>query len=663
MFLGAYALTARDNEQKVYADTQVDALIDMGKGWLGKCAEADIVIARLAGYRKSVVNRIRAEVGEVEEGLAPEPGDPEKKVRLHDRRHATILAALEGQLPKRVVDLGCGDGSLTVRLLDAFPDAEVVGVDAGERIQRAVRKHRNRIRLVRDNLTTLYLEKDDLEPDVMVMSEVIEHLITEDRALVMRQVARMWRPKVFVLTTPNVEYNPLFNMAPGELRHRDHKVEYTAHDLQEEVLFPLRDAGYSVFVAPVQGCEDEPLQPSFVVLARREEELRRPTDRYLRQSREAGAPVVLEEVGAVVNAGSVREGLSHPVYRNWRDTAFYLSPTMAPVEHDPKRPDFLEHPDAAFSYYRQRGETVLIEQRKYMGSRCHLLVFRNAEVAAEVGRKPLVAVSRGGYPFFDGDVEEHYAAVRPCLQFDDGVDFIILDTEALPWSHKAGGERGLITREFQAPGEAARLHAQLLGKPTTNADQFLEALSWFAGDGPLEHRAFDVIGWGSVRDRKYSPQFTFHKRYEERVSWLRSHLRDAVGDRVQLAETNIVILNSEVDVYGSVGRWLQYTSTGRGEGFVYKPSTPNPGLQPALKVRGRDYLRIIYGIDYLEPELFRMLVHRKVSGKRRVALLEASLGRRIAQCYFRGLSSEHARCVAAFLGADGEAKAQLDWTL
>ena len=109
VFLGAYALTARDNEQKLYVDSLVDSLIEMGRGWLGKCPEADLVISRLAGYRKSVAARIRTEVGDAEESTRPATEDPERKIRLHDRRHATILASLQGQVPRRIVDLGCGE--------------------------------------------------------------------------------------------------------------------------------------------------------------------------------------------------------------------------------------------------------------------------------------------------------------------------------------------------------------------------------------------------------------------------------------------------------------------------------------------------------------------------------------------------------------------------
>ena len=101
----------------------------------------------------------------------------------------------------------------------------------------------------------------------------------------------------------------------------------------------------------------------------------------------------------------------------------------------------------------------------------------------------------------------------------------------------------------------------------------------------------------------------------------------------------------------------------KGEGFVYKPASINPGLQPALQRCGRDYLRIIYGIDYLGRDLPR--AHQPQGERqRRVALLEASLGRRIIAVLLRGLSSEHARCVSRRVpgNADGS-QSQIDATL
>lgn len=664
VFLGAYALTARDHEQRVYQDSLVDSLVEMGRSWLGSCEGADRVIARVAGYRKSVVQAIKARVAEdQEEGPAADPRDPEARARLHDRRHATIVEAARAASPRRIVDLGCGDGGLLLKLLEALPEAAAVGVDAGERLKRAARRLRGRVRLADGNLTTPYLELGDLEPDMLVMSEVIEHLVEEDRHLAIRQVARMWRPRLLALTTPNVEYNERFGLGPGELRHRDHKVEYAAADLEREVLGPLRRAGYEPEVVPVSGSEHEDVQPSFVVLAKLTRQTP-PDMRLLRQARDVSAPVALHEVGGAVQPQQVAEGLRHPVYRNYRRTAFYLSPTMAPVDHDPREPSYLEHPAAAFDYFAARGERLLVEQRKYMGSRCHLLVFRDEAAAARAGQAPLVAISRGGFPFFDPpEAAALWGRLKEQVRFEPGVDFVALDSEALPWSLKAGGERGLIAKEFVAPGEAAKMHAELAGRSAENAERFLRALSWFSGEGETELRAFDVLAYGSVTgDGKYRARSMVEEALPSRISWLETHVGGTPGP-LRRATWARVDLDDPASRAASVARWDEYTHAGMGEGHVYKPASARADLQPALKVRGREYLRIIYGIDYLEPGVFPRLTKRATSGKRRVALLEAALGRRVLHAFFKGMRTEHGRAVAAFLGADGEAKAQLDATL
>ena len=57
--------------------------------------------------------------------------------------------------------------------------------------------------------------------------------------------------------------------------------------------------------------------------------------------------------------------------------------------------------------------------------------------------------------------------------------------------------------------------------------------------------------------------------------------------------------------------------------------TPKRGfrlLQPAVKCRGREYLRIIYGAEYLEPDHLKRLKKRSLNRKRTLALKEFSLG-------------------------------------
>jgi hypothetical protein len=49
-------------------------------------------------------------------------------------------------------------------------------------------------------------------------------------------------------------------------------------------------------------------------------------------------------------------------------------------------------------------------------------------------------------------------------------------------------------------------------------------------------------------------------------------------------------------------------------------------VQPGLKVRGREYLRIIYGADYTDPATLARLRQRNVGQKRSMALREYALG-------------------------------------
>jgi protein phosphatase len=103
--------------------------------------------------------------------------------------------------------------------------------------------------------------------------------------------------------------------------------------------------------------------------------------------------------------------------------------------------------------------------------------------------------------------------------------------------------------------------------------------------------------------------------------------------------------------------WENLTEAG-GEGAVVKPlafvATSSRGLlQPAVKCRGREYLRIIYGPEYTLPEHLERLRERGLSGKRSLALREFALGieglerfvqceplRRVHECVFGVLALE-----------------------
>lgn len=109
----------------------------------------------------------------------------------------------------------------------------------------------------------------------------------------------------------------------------------------------------------------------------------------------------------------------------------------------------------------------------------------------------------------------------------------------------------------------------------------------------------------------------------------------------------------------ATGWWEALTAAG-GEGMVVKPLEPivrgRKGLaQPALKVRGSEYLRIIYGPEYLEPANLQRLRSRGVGRKRGLALRELALGIEGLERFVRQepLRKVH-ECVAGVLALESE---------
>jgi protein phosphatase len=92
----------------------------------------------------------------------------------------------------------------------------------------------------------------------------------------------------------------------------------------------------------------------------------------------------------------------------------------------------------------------------------------------------------------------------------------------------------------------------------------------------------------------------------------------------------VIDLGNESDTNQAIGWWSELTSNG-GEGIVVKPldlvARGKKGLlQPAMKCRGPEYLRIIYGPEYLRPGNLDRLRERGTAAKRNLALKEFALG-------------------------------------
>lgn len=355
----------------------------------------------------------------------------------------------------------------------------------------------------------------------------------------------------------------------------------------------------------------------------------------------------------------------------------YLPPTMAPCATvpagDPLAGDHLEHPAQAFAQYAADDVEQVVCEEKHMGSRAVVLVCRDAAAAAARfgmpdGRTGVVH-TRTGRPFFaDERAEQLLATVRAAadraglwsslgLADADGpvvADWLLLDAELLPWSVKAGE---LLREQYAAVGAAARAAtaaalaaletARARGVEVTDlrertarraadADAFTAAYRPYVWDTDglrgVRLAPFQVLAAGASSGTSPGTAATFEDRDHLWHLGVADALVAADPDGVLLTTRRLVVDPRSPDGVAAGTRWWEELTVAGGEGMVVKPLANEPrrgrnGLvQPGVKVRGREYLRIIYGPEYTEPSNLERLRSRHLGRKRSLAQREYALG-------------------------------------
>ncbi|MCC9000146.1 MAG: polynucleotide kinase-phosphatase [Candidatus Contendobacter sp.] len=385
------------------------------------------------------------------------------------------------------------------------------------------------------------------------------------------------------------------------------------------------------------------------------------------------------------NAAAALEAMSRfAINPKW---LIYLPPTMAPPETSTQA-DWLEFPAEALDYYRRQGLAEVICEEKHMGSRAVIVLCRD-EAAAQrrfgvqdegIG----IVYTRTGRRFFnDGALEQaflsrlHQAATVSRFWEALDADWFGLDTELMPWSAKA---RDLVLNPYAAVGAASRAAlsdvvqavqgaqartdldaatAAALGPLAADYGQRLDAAHRYVaayrrycwpvhGLSDLRLAPFHLLAGG---DRSYFDQT--HLWHLERLALLTA----ADPDWIIATPHRTARLEDPASVQAVIDWWLDRTGRG-GEGMVIKPlsciARGRRGLaQPAIKCRGQEYLRIIYGPEYTRPESLARLRKRGLNLKRGLALREFALGvealerfvrreplRRIHECVFGILALE-----------------------
>ncbi|MFJ8862454.1 polynucleotide kinase-phosphatase [Streptomyces sp. NPDC102451] len=332
----------------------------------------------------------------------------------------------------------------------------------------------------------------------------------------------------------------------------------------------------------------------------------------------------------------------------------YLPPTMAPTATSHEE-GFLEHPAEAFAQYRADGVTKVVCEEKHMGSRAVALVCRDADAARErfgAGGPTGALHTRTGRPFLDDTALTEVvlgrlrAAVTAAGLWEEwNTDWVVLDAELMPWSLKAAG---LLRSQYAAVGAAA-------GAVLPVADQALTAAAARGVDvGALARRqreraedaaafteayrryCWSTEGLDGVRLAPFQILAVQGRSlasvpHDEQLAWLDRLVEHDPTGLLQVTRRLVVDTGDEASVRSGIDWWLEMTGRG-GEGMVVKPlgALVRDGkdrlVQPGIKVRGREYLRIIYGPEYTRPENLERLRSRFLGHKRSLALREYALG-------------------------------------
>ncbi|MFC8593956.1 polynucleotide kinase-phosphatase [Streptomyces atroolivaceus] len=341
----------------------------------------------------------------------------------------------------------------------------------------------------------------------------------------------------------------------------------------------------------------------------------------------------------------------------------YLPPTMAPTATS-REEGFLEHPAEAFAQYREDGVAKVVCEEKHMGSRAVALVCRDAGTARERfgagdashaggGGGPTGALyTRTGRPFLDDTALTEVvlgrlrAAVTAAGLWEEwDTDWVVLDAELMPWSLKAAG---LLRSQYAAVGAAAGavlpvaegalaaadargvdvggLAARQRGR-AVDAAAFTEAYRRYCwsteGLDGVRLAPFQIL---AVQGRSLAAV-----PHDEQLAWLDRLVEHDPSGLLQVTRRLVVDTGDEASVRSGTDWWLEMTGRG-GEGMVVKPlgalerDAKGRLVQPGIKVRGREYLRIIYGPEYTRPDNLERLRSRFLGHKRSLALREYALG-------------------------------------
>ncbi|OXS34809.1 polynucleotide kinase-phosphatase [Streptomyces sp. XY006] len=332
----------------------------------------------------------------------------------------------------------------------------------------------------------------------------------------------------------------------------------------------------------------------------------------------------------------------------------YLPPTMAPTATS-HVDGYLEHPAEAFAQYERDGVARVVCEEKHMGSRAVALVCRDAQAARKrfgVDGPTGSVYTRTGRPFLDDDtlteaiLDRLRTAIGEAGLWDElETDWLLLDAELMPWSLKASG---LLRSQYAAVGAASgAVFPGALDALRGAAERGVDVSGLLArtGERAAEAAAFTAAyrrycwttdGLDGVRLAPFQILAVQGRSlaalpHDEQLALI-DRLVEHDGSGLLRTTRRLYVDTADPEsVRAGVDWWLEMTGRG-GEGMVVKPvgAVVRDGqgrlVQPGIKCRGREYLRIIYGPEYTRPENLARLRSRFLNHKRSLAIREYALG-------------------------------------
>lgn len=253
-----------DNQKHYFVGRdEIEKLLSKGEGWLPSHPQKEAIARRYLRHQRGMIrlalDQLREDVVEADdEQSEASPDSPLQQpivASLNEQRHEAVVEELRASGAESVMDLGCGEGKLLRRLTKQSQFSRIVGMDVSvHSLEIASKRLRldslpslqsDRIELIHGSL--MYRDSRLAGFDAAALVEVIEHLDPPRLAAMQKVVFEHARPKVVVLTTPNVEYNVIWELLPaGKLRHHDHRFEWTRQEFQSWASKLADDHGFQV---------------------------------------------------------------------------------------------------------------------------------------------------------------------------------------------------------------------------------------------------------------------------------------------------------------------------------------------------------------------------------------------------------------------------------